>query len=72
MRDERILAVRRQECDKFLAPFVRKTRAYPYMLQPAIVIKETQQKGTDCRAFAFFVPAKTGNNAVAVSLMLDL
>src|SRR5262249_32660571 len=72
MVGKRVLAVRREELDQFLAPRLREACADTDMLQRSGSIKEAQQQGTDSRTIAVFVPAKTRHDTVAVTLMLDL
>ena len=69
---ERILAIGRQELQKLSTLVLRKAGADTHMLQRSRFIKESKQKRADRFAFSVLVPAKAGNDAVAVALMLDL
>ena len=60
-----------EEFNELLAFFFGEAGADADVLEGAAIVVEAQQQRSDGRAFAFFVPAETGDDAVAVALVLD-
>ena len=69
---KRVLPVRRKIAGELLPLLLRKTRADADMLQHASLVVQAQQQGAYLRVLAVLVPAKSGNHAVAIALMLHL
>ncbi len=69
---ERVLAIGREEFCELPPLLVREARADADVLQRAGVVEKAEQQRADMRALAFLVPAKAGNDAVAIALVLDL
>src|SRR5579864_2159303 len=69
---EGVLAIGREEFHKLLAFLLREAGADAYVLQRACVVEKAKQQRANQCAFAFLVPSKTGNDAVAIALVFDL
>src|SRR5438128_1207604 len=69
---ERALAIGRHELHQLAPLLVREARAHAYMLELAAVIEEPQQQRSHRSALPALVPAKAGDHAVALPLVLDL
>src|SRR3989442_928927 len=67
---EGILAIGRAEWRELAALLLREARADADVLQRARIVKKAEQQGADIRAISFLVPSKTGNDAVAIALVL--
>ena len=68
---ESIFAVGREEGEEFAARFGGEAGADADVLENFRVVVETEEKGTDLLAGGVFVPAESGNDAVAIALVLD-
>src|SRR5438874_10139625 len=69
---ERVLAVWSEEFYELASLLFREARADPDMLQCAGVVEKAKQERADHCTLAFLVPAKAGNDTVALALVLDL
>src|SRR5215468_2976146 len=69
---ESILTVGCKEFYQLASLLFREARADADMLQRAIVVKKAEQERADSRTRTFLVPAKAGNNTIALALVLDL
>ena len=58
--------------DQILSLLLREARADPYVLQITGAVIESKQKRADGCSGTLFVPAKAGDDAVAVAFMFDL
>src|SRR5262245_12129703 len=69
---ESVLTVGCKESYQLGSVLFREARADADMLQVAIVVKKAEQERANSRSCAFLVPAKAGNNTIALALVLDL
>ena len=69
---QRVLAVWREEFYKLASLLFREARADADMLQRAGVVEKAEQERADSRALTLLVPAKAGNDTIAIALVLDL
>src|SRR5262249_19019715 len=70
--DQSLSAIGVEKLCQLEALRIAETGAHSHMLERARIIKQSEEQGTDQGAIALFMPAKTGNYAVAIALMLDL
>src|ERR1700733_3443213 len=69
---ERILSISQEEFDQLATLILREAGADSDMLQRAGIIEESQQQRADRGPLAGLMPAKAGNHAVAIALVLYL
>jgi hypothetical protein len=72
VRGERVLAIGREIFRQLPALLFREAGAHADVLQRAGIVEEAEQQRADGRPLAFLVPAKTGDHAVAIALVLHL
>jgi hypothetical protein len=72
MIDKRLSTIGFEKFDKLLTRLVCEASAHTHVLQGAMLVVKTKQQGSHSRSLTFFVPSKTGDDAIAVPLMLDL
>ena len=69
---QRILAVGAKECEELPPLFLCKAGADANVLERSSVVIQSQQKGANGVVLALLIPAKAGDDAVAIALMLQL
>src|SRR5262249_1119706 len=69
---ESILTIRSQVLDEVAACLVRETRGNADMMKRAGVIVQAQQQRSNGTLVAVLMPAKTGNDTIAIALVFDL
>src|SRR5262245_12219830 len=72
MIHECVFTIRFKELCQLLALRCAKARTHTDVLQLALVIEETEQQRSNQTPVTLFVPAKPGDNAVAIAFMLYL
>src|SRR4029078_3758278 len=72
VRFDRVLAEGREKRHELLALRRRKARAHADVLEVSRIIIETEEQRADRRLVAVLVPAKAGDDAVAIALVLHL
>src|SRR5437763_3124544 len=72
MIHEGVSAIWREIIDQFSALLLCEARANPDMLQVTRVVEQAEKQRADCAPLAVLVPSKPGNDAIAISLVLDL
>ena len=71
MRRHRVLAQRLELFDQLLALLHRERRGHADVMQPSLVVEQSEQQRADDVGF-LLVPAKTGDHAVGGARVLDL
>ena len=71
MIDKRVSTIGFEKFDKLLTRLVCKASAHAHVLQRAMPVVKTKQQGSYSRTLTFFVPSKTGDDAIAVPLVFD-
>ena len=69
---ESVFAIRREEGEEIAAHGCGEAGADTDVLKDLCVVVEAQEKGTDLFASGIFVPAESGDDAIAVALVFDL
>src|SRR5436309_5624420 len=69
---ERVLAVWGEEFYQLAPLLFREARADTDMLERAGVVEKAEQERADRCTLTFLVPAKAGNDTIALALVLDL
>src|SRR5579883_797192 len=69
---ERVLPIRFQKLHQLQAHLIAEAGAHADVLQRAGIVVQTEQQRADAARLAFFVPAETGGDAIAIALVLDL
>src|SRR6202022_2976396 len=69
---ESVVTIGSQKSHQFLTFSLREARTHADVLQRPGAVKQAEQKRSDRRAVASFVPSKASHDAIAVALMLDL
>jgi len=69
---ERILSIWSEKFHQLLPSRIGEAGADADMLQVSVIIIETQQQRPDLRFLAPLVPAKSGDDAIALALVLHL
>ena len=72
MRGKRVPAVWREIFRKFPALLFGEAGADADVLQRPRIVEKAEQQRSDSRALTFLVPPKSGDNAVAIALVLNL
>src|SRR5215470_4284470 len=62
---ERVLAIRRKKGHELVSLRGREARADAHVLEPSFVVVQAEQQRTDRRALPPFVPAESGDDAIA-------
>src|SRR5262245_25530481 len=69
---KRVFPVGLEKLDELLSLRRREARAHADVLQAPCVVEEAEQQRSDRRALRVLVPAKSGDDAIALALMLHL
>src|ERR1700687_1407806 len=69
---ESVVTIGSQKSHQFLTFSLREARTHADVLQRPGAVKQAEQKRSDRRAVASFVPSKASHDAIAIALMLDL
>ena len=69
---EGMLAIGRQKLHELATLLVGEARTHADVLEVAVVVVEAEEERADRRSLRVLVPAESGDNAIAVALVLDL